>query len=58
MMPPGIPVASVGTDAGKNAGLLAAEIIALGDEALYEKLVKLREKEADKVIEKDKKLSL
>ena len=58
MMPPGIPVASVGTDAGKNAGLLAAEIIALGDEELYEKLVKLREKEADKVIEKDKKLSL
>lgn len=58
MMPPGVPVASVGTDAGKNAGLLAAEILAVNDDELYGKIVKLREKEALKVVEKDKKLSL
>lgn len=31
-MPPGIPVATVGLDAAQNAGILAAQMIALGDE--------------------------
>ena len=31
-MPPGIPVATVGTDAAKNAAILATQILALGDE--------------------------
>lgn len=58
MMPPGIPVATVGVDGGKNAALLAAEIIALGDDELYEKLIKMREDEKAKVLEKDSKLSV
>ena len=33
-MPPGIPVATVAVDGARNAGLLAARILALGDEAL------------------------
>ncbi|WP_087036035.1 5-(carboxyamino)imidazole ribonucleotide mutase [Thermococcus litoralis] len=37
-MPPGVPVASVGIDNGKNAALLAVEILALKDERLKKKL--------------------
>lgn len=43
-MPPGIPVAAVGLDAGANAALLAAEILALKDPLLAERL-KARRKE-------------
>jgi len=34
-MPPGVPVATVGIGAGKNAGLLAVQILALSDEELF-----------------------
>ena len=37
-MPPGIPVATVAVGGGKNAGLLAARILAVSDGALPEKL--------------------
>src|SRR3989344_8585218 len=37
-LPPGVPVATVGIDNGKNAGLLAARILALSDKKLAEKL--------------------
>ncbi|MEM2138164.1 MAG: 5-(carboxyamino)imidazole ribonucleotide mutase [Candidatus Anstonellaceae archaeon] len=37
-IPPGVPVATVGIDNGKNAGLLAARILALSDSALAAKL--------------------
>lgn len=57
MMPPGIPVASVGVDAGVNAALLAAEIIASGDKELYERLMEKRRNDREKVIEKDKNIS-
>ncbi|MCR4725079.1 MAG: AIR carboxylase family protein, partial [Clostridia bacterium] len=53
MMPPGIPVATVAIDGGANAGLLAAEIIALGDETLTAKLNAKREADAAKVLSKD-----
>jgi len=43
-MPPGIPVAAVGIDNGKNAALLAIQILALNDKGLEKKLVKYREK--------------
>jgi 5-(carboxyamino)imidazole ribonucleotide mutase len=41
-MPPGIPVATVGIDAGRNAALLALEILALGDPKLATKLSEYR----------------
>lgn len=41
-MPPGVPVAAVGIDNGKNAALLAIEILALKDTALAKKLLKAR----------------
>ncbi|MDG6926491.1 MAG: 5-(carboxyamino)imidazole ribonucleotide mutase [Nitrososphaerota archaeon] len=42
-MPPGVPVACVGIDNARNAGILAAEILALSDAALAERLSKMRE---------------
>jgi len=43
-MPPGIPVAAVGIDNGKNAALLAISILALSDKTLDSKLRQYREK--------------
>lgn len=37
-MPPGVPVATVAIGGAKNAGVLATQIIATGDEALAQKL--------------------
>ena len=39
-LPPGVPVATVGIDNGKNAALLAARILAISDSKLAEKLKK------------------
>jgi len=47
-MPSGVPVATVSINGAKNAAILAVEIIALTDLAIYEKL-----KEYKKKIEKD-----
>ena len=37
-MPPGIPVATVGVNGAMNAAILAAEMMALGDEKIAEKV--------------------
>lgn len=37
-MPPGIPVATVGVNGAQNAAILAAEMIALGDETIAKKV--------------------
>ena len=58
MMPSGIPVATVAIDGAKNAALLAAQIIAVEDAALAQKLDDMRRADAEKVLEKDKNLSL
>ena len=52
-MPTGIPVATVAIDGGGNAALLAAQILATSDEALYTRLVAKRAADAAKVLEKD-----
>ncbi len=57
MMPPGIPVATVGIDGAKNAALLAAQILSVEDSALADKLTALRQKDAEAVLEKDRNLS-
>ena len=57
MMPTGIPVATVAINGGGNAALLAAQILALSDEALAQKLIDKRKNDAAKVLEKDKKIS-
>lgn len=48
-MPTGIPVATVAIGGAKNAGILAAEILALGDSALSRKLDEYREAQAEKI---------
>jgi 5-(carboxyamino)imidazole ribonucleotide mutase len=56
-MPPGVPVAAVGINAARNAGLLAAQILALSDTALSEKLASLRRDMERSVLEKDAKIA-
>jgi 5-(carboxyamino)imidazole ribonucleotide mutase len=52
-MPPGIPVATVGINAAKNAGLLAVQMLALADDNLQAALKNYRLKMAQGVEEKD-----
>ena len=42
-IPGGVPIASVGVDGAKNAGLLAASIASVGDEALAGRMANARE---------------
>ncbi len=53
MMPSGIPVATVAIDGGKNAALLAAEILAASDDELAATLDARRSQEAEAVLTKD-----
>ena len=55
-MPPGIPVATVGINAGKNAGILAVQILATSDKKLEEKLVAYKKKLAEDTEAKGEKL--
>lgn len=57
-MPSGIPVATVAINGAVNAALLAAQIIAVSDEALATKLDAKRASDAAKVLEKDAALQL
>ena len=52
-MPSGIPVATVGVNNGANAALLAAEILAVEDAALAERLQRKREADTAAVLQKD-----
>lgn len=56
-MPSGIPVAAVAVNGSKNAAILAAQMLALSDAELDQKLVAMREKMADEVRAKDAKIS-
>ena len=52
-MPSGIPVATVGVNNGANAALLAAQILAVEDAALADRLSAKRAADTAKVLEKD-----
>ena len=56
-MPSGMPVATVAIDGAANAALLAAQMIALSDEALMQRLAGYRAAQTAKVMEKDAKIS-
>ncbi|WP_407424472.1 5-(carboxyamino)imidazole ribonucleotide mutase [Methanobrevibacter sp.] len=43
-MPPGVPVATVGINNGRNAGVLAGEILSIKDQNIIEVLTKLKDK--------------
>ena len=49
-MPGGVPVATVALDGAKNAGILAAQILAISNPNLSEKLKKFKSDLADKVV--------
>jgi 5-(carboxyamino)imidazole ribonucleotide mutase len=56
-MPPGVPVATVGINAAKNAGLLAVQILAIGDARLQQALVDFKLQLADESRAKNKTLT-
>ena len=56
-MPSGIPVATVAVNGGANAALLAAQILAVEDAALAEKLDAKRARDAAKVLQKDAEIA-
>jgi len=55
-MPPGIPVATVGLDGARNAGILAAQILATGDPAVMEKLKHFKSDLAQKIVKANQEL--
>lgn len=55
-MPPGIPVATVGINIAKNAGILAVQMLAIGNTALERKLINYKKEQAQKVKEKGENL--
>jgi 5-(carboxyamino)imidazole ribonucleotide mutase len=55
-MPKGIPVATVAIDGAENAGLLAAQILAVHDEELAAKLEEMRAAMTRDVLEKDARI--
>lgn len=56
MMPPGIPVATVGVNAAKNAAILATQILALSDDSLMTRSIKFKEELKEKIIKANKEL--
>ena len=56
-MPGGVPVATVAIDGAKNAALLAIEMLAINDDDLYNRLLSLRNKQADEVRNKNSLLN-
>ncbi|MGE3279031.1 MAG: 5-(carboxyamino)imidazole ribonucleotide mutase [Candidatus Altimarinota bacterium] len=55
-MPGGIPVATVGVDNARNAGLLAVRMLALSDSSLFERLRDFMSQQTKKVLQKVKKM--
>ncbi len=55
-MPPGIPVATVGLDGARNAGILAAQILGTGDPAIMGKMIQFKESLATKIVKANEML--
>jgi 5-(carboxyamino)imidazole ribonucleotide mutase len=55
-MPPGIPVATVGLDGARNAGILAAQILGTGDPVILEKMVQFKKSLASKIVKANEEL--
>jgi 5-(carboxyamino)imidazole ribonucleotide mutase len=55
-MPPGIPVATVGIDAAQNAGILAAQILATGNESVMHEVIRFKESLKKKIVDANKEL--
>jgi 5-(carboxyamino)imidazole ribonucleotide mutase len=55
-MPPGIPVATVGLDGARNAGILAAQILGTGDQEIMDKMLLFKKKLASKIVKANEEL--
>lgn len=55
-MPPGIPVATVGLDGAKNAGILAVQILGAGDPVIMGKMIQYKESLASKIIKANEQM--
>ncbi len=56
-MPPGIPVATVAINGALNAGILAAQMIATGDEAVMQKTIEYKSNLKNKMVQANKDLA-
>lgn len=56
-MPPGIPVATVAINGARNAGILAVQILATGDESLHSQLISFKEDLKKKIVKANEDLS-
>ena len=56
-MPPGIPVATVAINGAMNAGILAVQILAIGDPVLKIKMVEFKESLKKKIVDANKELA-
>ena len=56
-MPPGIPVATVGVNGAQNAAILAAEMIALGNDAIAQKIDNWKASLGQKIEKANKELA-
>jgi 5-(carboxyamino)imidazole ribonucleotide mutase len=55
-MPPGIPVATVGINGAQNAGILAAQMLATGDENIMKETIKFKESLKKKIVQANEEL--
>ena len=55
-MPPGIPVATVGLDGARNAGILAAQIISTSDPEVFEKMEQFKKNLASKIVKANEEM--
>jgi 5-(carboxyamino)imidazole ribonucleotide mutase len=55
-MPPGVPVATVGVNAAQNAGILAAQIIGVGNSEIMNEVIKYKEGLKTKITEANEEL--
>jgi 5-(carboxyamino)imidazole ribonucleotide mutase len=56
-MPPGIPVATVAINGARNAGILAVQMLATGDEGLQSQLISFKEDLKKKIVKANEDLS-
>lgn len=56
-MPPGIPVATVAINGSLNAGILAAQMLGVGNEEIYDKTVAYKENLKTKIVKANQELA-
>jgi 5-(carboxyamino)imidazole ribonucleotide mutase len=56
-MPPGIPVATVGLDGAQNAGILAAQILAVADSELMNRIIAYKTSLEEKIVRANSELA-